>query len=302
MEDIKFIINGKRESDPNLQNSIKKVETQRGKKLNIYFTKGEDGEIKREISNESNLKRVVAGGGDGTINQVLNAIKSSKSDLELAILPLGTANDFANSASIPLDIESAINLAIDGDTFGVDVGIVNGKYFLNVATGGFGAQITVETPPALKNLLGGKAYALTGVLKLFSFSPIQAELIVDGYQIQSNAISIAVCNGRQAGGGVVLSPEASIDDGKLDVALFTLDAISLPPHLLAPQKSIFSNLSFRKIFRVSSVKFIPKSGLKLMNLDGEPYEAENFEFEIKQADTKVVLPPKSPLLLNGGRA
>ena len=296
MKEIKFIINGKRESDPTLQNAIKEIEAKRGERLNIYFTKGIDGEIEEAISSDKNIKRVVAGGGDGTINQVLNALIKVNPNLELAILPLGTANDFATSASIPLDITLAISLALDGESRKVDAGMVNGKYFMNVASGGFGAQITIETPPALKNILGGKAYALTGFLKLFSFTPIEGELMIEDHIVESRTIATAICNGRQAGGGVVLSPEACIDDGKLDIVLFTLDKISIPPNLRPMNRGIFEEFSIRKIFRASKIKFTPKNGLKLMNLDGEPYEAESFEFEVVKDALKLVLPPDSPLL------
>ncbi len=298
MNEIKFIINGKRKDDLKLQEAIENIQKKREIKLDIYFTKGVEGEIFEEIKKE-NLKKVVAGGGDGTINQVLNALLKVNPNLELAILPLGTANDFATAARIPFNLEEGINLALDGESFFVDYVKVNQKYFLNVATGGFGAQITISTPPALKNILGGKAYALTGLLKLFSFVPIEGTLWIDGYEVESSAIAVAVCNARQAGGGVILAPEACIDDGKLDIALFTFKNVEAPAHLQPKTNSILSRFSFRKLFRGSKVKFKPKNGLKIMNLDGEPFEAEVFEFEIIPSKLKLTLPSNSPLL--GGR-
>jgi len=295
-KDVKFIINGKRENDPRLLSALDELKAL-GIELNIFFTKKD---IPLKDAFKDHPKRVVAGGGDGTINMVLNEILKLSNRPQLAILPLGTANDFASSAQIPFDIKLAILLALNGDSSKVDIVKVNEKFFLNVATGGFGAIITTQTPPILKNLLGGTAYALTGVLKLFSFTPIEGKMIInDHFEVEGKTFATAVCNGKQAGGGVILSPTAYIDDGILDVVLFTFDNILVPEHLAPPSDDIFGQIPFRKIFRASKVKFIPKSDIKVINLDGEPYSATEFEFEILPAELELILPKNSPLLSKG---
>ena len=247
---------------------------------------------------EHGIERIVAGGGDGTIHQILNALMHFPLEKrpELAILPLGTANDFATAAEIPLDPYEALLMAINGRAVAVDVAEVNERYFLNVASAGFGAQITTQTPPELKNILGGSAYALTGILKLFSFAPFRGRMRMGKHQFEGSSFATAVCNGRQAGGGMILSPQAYIDDGLLDLVLFTLDPIDLPSEYLSPSETLFGSLPFKKILRVPEVEFFPESEPRRINLDGEPYEAESFHFRIHSKKLGLILPDTCPML------
>ena len=97
-------------------------------------------------------------------NQGLDALLRCRQDErpELAILPLGTANDFATGCGIPSDPFAALELARQGKVQSVDAVRANDQYFLNVACGGFGAQVTAETPLVLKNFLGGRGIYTLG--------------------------------------------------------------------------------------------------------------------------------------------
>ena len=248
---------------------------------------------------DDGIERIVAGGGDGTLNLVLNALMHLPAEErpEMAIFPVGTANDFARSAGISPDLVEALILAIDGRASPVDIGRVNDRFFLNVATGGFGAQVTTETPPELKNLLGGAAYALTGFLKLFDFIPMRGTMNIGELSFEGSTFATAVCNGRQAGGGMLLAPDALIDDALLDIVLYTLDNLPVPATLAPPSSPLGWLLPFKKIFRASEVEFIPEeSGLRRINLDGEPYEANRFLFGIHPGSLRLVLPQNTPLL------
>ena len=96
---------------------------------------------------------------------------TSKPSASLGILPLGTANDLARACGIPLDPFAALRLAVSAAATDVDVGRANGRSFMNVATGGFGTQVTVATPNELKKILGSAAYFLTGVTHFSSIRP-----------------------------------------------------------------------------------------------------------------------------------
>src|SRR5690606_9007210 len=122
---------------------------------------------------EEGLPLVLAGGGDGTLNEVAGALAALQRDADalpaLGVLPLGTANDFATSAAIPADPAAALDLALQAaprpvDAVRVHAGDVE-RWFLNVATGGFGTEATVETPDELKRTLGRLAYLLTGLAR-----------------------------------------------------------------------------------------------------------------------------------------
>jgi YegS/Rv2252/BmrU family lipid kinase len=129
----------------------------------------------------------------------------------LGILPLGTANDFAHSAAIP-DLTAALQLAANAPPRWIDLGLLNGKPFVNIVSGGFGSRVTVETDPELKRRLGGLAYVLTGIAEL---SANRGSFRAEGFSSEGPFVAVAIGNGRQAGGGVPLCPDALIDDGLL---------------------------------------------------------------------------------------
>ena len=167
---------------------------------------------------------------------------------------------------------------------------------MNVATGGIGARITAETPPELKNFLGGGAYTLSAVMKALSFEHSHGKMISENGEIEGAFIASALCNGRQAGGGQVLSPNAYINDGLLDAVIileFSLvDVAQVVSELL--DSSIKGE--FVKRFQTTWVESIPKN-IRYVNLDGEPYEAEKIHFEILPKEIEMILPKNCPCLL-----
>ena len=120
---------------------------------------------------------IVAGGGDGTINEVFAAAYAAglPAGCSLGILPLGTANDFAHAAGVPVqDPLAALQLAASAAPQLIDIGLLNDKPFVNLVSGGFGSRVTVETDPELKKRLGGLAYVLTGISRFASSRPTAA--------------------------------------------------------------------------------------------------------------------------------
>jgi lipid kinase YegS len=250
-----------------------------------------------EASREG-VKRIVAAGGDGTLNEVISGLSSLPKEQrpEVAILPLGTANDFATACEIPHYPLEALRLALEGEATLVDVAKANERYFMNVATGGIGAQITAETPSELKNFLGGGAYTLSAVMKALSFTHSHGKMISEDGELEGAFIASALCNGRQAGGGQLLSANAYINDGLLDAVVileFSLvDVAQVVSELL--DSSIKGK--FVKRFQTTWVESIPKN-MRFVNLDGEPYEAEKIHFEILPKEIEMVLPKNCPCLL-----
>src|SRR5262245_65181229 len=119
-------------------------------------------------------QRIVAGGGDGTLNAVVNAMirEDIRPKASLGLLPLGTANDFAKGAGIDAkDLISALELACTGSPTKIDVGRMNDQYFITVASAGFGAEVTATTPPDMKKFLGGMAYLIMGLIKECQLGP-----------------------------------------------------------------------------------------------------------------------------------
>ncbi len=141
---------------------------------------------------------MIAGGGDGTINEVATALVERGGKMALGILPLGTANDFATSVGIPQDLASALKLAIVGRDVPIDIARVNDKTgFINMATGGFGTRITTETPEKLKAALGGVSYLIHGLMRMDTLKPDRCEIRGENFHWQGDALVIGIGNGRR---------------------------------------------------------------------------------------------------------
>lgn len=160
---------------------------------------------------------VVAVGGDGTVNEVVNGLHGT--DVPLGILPLGTANDFARQVGIPLDADAAMGVILDTAPVRIDTAELNGRRYLNVSTGGVGAEATAETPAEAKEALGFIAYAITGVKKLVELTSRRAYFAGPGFEYRGDFLLFAVGNGRATGAGTALTPHASLTDGLLDLCI-----------------------------------------------------------------------------------
>ena len=210
---IRILLNGKKAALDPVRDAIFRARTDGPVEVRTTWEKGDVHRLVQEALAEG-CKRLVAGGGDGTVKEVVDALMTLRQEdrPELALLPLGTANDFASACGIPDNPLSATTLAQTGKACSVDCIRANEHHFINVASGGFGADVTANTPVELKNFLGGGAYTISGLIQAVKFSPYQGELRTPDGTLKSKAILGAVCNGRQAGGGQQLAPNALIND------------------------------------------------------------------------------------------
>lgn len=241
----------------------------------------------------------VAAGGDGTLNEVVNGILDIESDRQIAaaVVPLGTANDFAVSCGLldhtPAD---ALRLAAGGKIQPIDVGKLNGRYFINVVSGGFGAEVSANTPPEMKQMLGGAAYSLMGLVHAFNFRPYEARIEIDDQSREVLLLMLAVGNGRQCGGGYRVAPRARIDDGFLDVVLArNADYIQWRAVYQEMADPDLDEHQFVDYHRLRSFRMETEEPFH-MNLDGEPLQGKSFEFEICEKRLPFVLPRGCPML------
>src|SRR5215470_8720684 len=223
MTAVRLVLHGKQAQNPAVRAAVA-AERAAGHRIEVRVTwEGGDGARLAEEASRLGFERVAAGGGDGTINEVASGLLAARSadgrGPALAIVPLGTANDFAHACHIPLDPSAALRLASSAEPRRIDVGRVAGRPFINLATGGFGTEITVETRPELKKALHGAAYLITGLTRLAEVRPVKASFTGPGFSWAGELLVLAVGNGRQAGGGHILCPEALVDDGLLDVSI-----------------------------------------------------------------------------------
>jgi lipid kinase YegS len=182
----------------------------------LTFEEG-DAVIAARAAAERGVDVVVAVGGDGTVNEVANGLADT--DVPLGIVPLGTANDFARQAGIPVDPAHALDLVIVRPPTTIDSVTLNGRRFINVSTAGLGAEATAETPREAKKALGPLAYAITGMRKFSQLEARRARFAGPGFEHRCGFLLFAVGNARETGGGTALTPRASVIDGLLDVCI-----------------------------------------------------------------------------------
>ncbi|AIR67176.1 lipid kinase YegS [Cedecea neteri] len=290
-----LILNGKGAGNPQLREAVHTLREE-GYTLHIRVT-WEKGDAERYIEEALSLgvDTVVAGGGDGTINEIATCLAklSSGSRPALGILPLGTANDFATSAGIPEDCEKALRLALFGKATNIDLVQVNDEaFFINMATGGFGTRITTETPEKLKAALGGVSYFIHGLMRMDMLKPDRCDIRGEGFSWQGDALVIGIGNGRQAGGGQQLCPEALINDGLLELRIFTGEDLlpALLTTLTRPEENPNIIEGKSAWFEISAPHEIT------FNLDGEPLSGRHFRIEVHPNALACRLPPHCPLL------
>lgn len=167
---------------------------------------------------------VILGGGDGSVSSVVDFFVGGEETLGL--LPLGTANDFARTLGIPTDLAQACETIARGKVVDIDLGIVGGNYYVNVASLGLGVEATQALSPWFKRNAGALAYPLAAVKAFFKHEPFGATLTFpDGDHPTATfgrLLQVAVGNGRFYGGGMVVAPDAGIDDRTLDVYVIEL--------------------------------------------------------------------------------
>jgi diacylglycerol kinase (ATP) len=238
---------------------------------------------------------VFAGGGDGTLNEVLNGIAAVPNGLAqtvLGVIPLGTGNDFATALGFPDDIAAVLD-ALDLDTpRAVDVGVVNGHHFINVSAGGFMAEVSDAVGTQLKSVAGKLAYLIGGAQVLFTHEPVRAAISwTDAGALSRDRLDLhafAVCNSRQIGGGRLIAPDALIDDGRLDVCLIQ----SMPLTDFVGLLRLVSNGDHVddervRYFRAASIDLAFDRELKV-NTDGQVLDATRCEYRVLPRAVRLV--------------
>jgi diacylglycerol kinase (ATP) len=262
----------------------------------ITFEAGDARRFATEAA-ERGAEVVVAAGGDGTINEVVNGLNDwaeagGHDELpRLAVIPLGTANDFAGGLRVPKDPEEALAVAVEGKRYPVDLAALNGRAFLNVSSGGFGAEATDEASDEMKRMLGPIAYVITGVKKFVTLTPCKArftsgrEVLHDG-----DFLIFAVGNAQRTGGGVRLTSAADLSDGLLDVciveAMTHMEFVRIAPQLRAGNHVEHEKVIYRQVRSVTVEAEVDLS----VNVDGEPMSSRRFEYRMLPRQVTVMAP------------
>jgi lipid kinase YegS len=280
-----LVLHRKSANEPSVKEAVRYV---RGQGIDLRVRIPWNKKDKRRVVKEAlsaGSTRIIAGGGDGTINAVVNALvgKGKKPPrAAMGMLPLGTANDFAHGLGLPVDdLGRCMEIACTKPPRKIDVGRANSRCFINVASGGFGAEITATTPVAMKKALGGGSYTIMGLIKAFSLEPYEGRLLVPGEEpLEGAMLVMAAGNNRLAGGGFEVAPEARLDDGLLDVAAVRhrpdADLKGLAKELKTPTSPDNEILFYRQL-----AEFTIEGREDLhFNMDGEPVRERSFAFSV----------------------
>lgn len=231
---------------------------------------------------------VVAVGGDGTVNEVMQALVGTR--VALGVLPTGTGNVWAAQVGIPTDLARAVKVLREGWLRRVDVGIAGDRYFLLMAGVGYDAAVTRSTSSKTKRRLGILAYVVAGVSVALGYVGWPMTINVNGDQRQYRALLVVLGNSRRYGGPVSVTAEARIDDGLLDVCVFKgvgflhaawyVFAVLLGRHLRDPGVVYFRAARLR----------IGSERTLFVQVDGETIGTTPMAFGVRPRALSVVVP------------
>jgi diacylglycerol kinase (ATP) len=173
---------------------------------------------------DESYKYILVAGGDGTIDSAVNYMLNNNINLPLAILPCGTANDFAKFIKIPQDIEAACELILNSTPKKIDIGKINNKYFVNVASAGLFTDVSQKTDVNIKNTIGKLAYYLKGLEQLPNFRKLKIKIKSKHKNFDGDMYLMFVFNGQTAG-NFKFAYKAKADDGLLDVIIIKACAL-----------------------------------------------------------------------------
>ncbi|WP_199562667.1 diacylglycerol/lipid kinase family protein [Pedobacter chinensis] len=243
-----------------------------------------------ELADEAAIKNfdvIVAAGGDGTINEV--ATKVLKHNIILGVLPLGSGNGLARFLTIPKNLRQAI-LAINAFKIDkIDTAVFNNKCFFNLAGMGFDAHLSSVFSGDKKRGLTG--YIKLGLQEVFSYKAEEYLINIDGKDYKRKAFAISIANSSQYGNDVYISPNASVQDGLLDVCIIKPFPIwKLPVLSYIMLKGTAETSDMIEIIRGKNIK-ITRKNPGPVHVDGEPLQMDaEIEISINPLSLKVIIP------------
>lgn len=251
---------------------------------------GHATEIAREYAAKGRC-RIYSVGGDGTVNEIVNGIAGT--DASLGIIPTGSGNDFVRSfIKEKMDIKDMIVRTINGEDKNIDLARVNEKYYINISSVGFDANVVYNADKFKKvpGITGSMAYLISIIYTIFLKKVCDVRIDIDGKKIEQKLILAAIANGRYYGGGIIPTPDAKIDDGLLDICLVRdisrIKMFSLFPKYIKGQHEQLKQVSFYKARKIS----IESKDMLCLNIDGEIVEERNIRFEILEKSIKIIYP------------
>lgn len=242
----------------------------RGILVVFYRTRREGNEAFIPFVREVNPDGLLVAGGDGTVHEIVNLMMKGSLDLPLGIIGSGTSNDFATYLGVNTDLEAYLDTIASGRTRRVDLGLMDGTYFINVASGGAMACIAHEVNARIKNSLGKMAYYLKGIGELPKFRYFPLKIEADGAHYELETFLFVIINSPVVGSMKNVANGVAVDDGKLD--LLSIGKCSIPKLMSITADLIAGKpVSEREdVLHVQAKHFRIESGIPVeSDIDGE---------------------------------
>lgn len=260
----------------------------------VTFEAGDARRFARAARRRADL--LVVAGGDGTLNEVVNGLARKGRRPRLAVVPAGTANDFATGIGLPTDdLDACLRIATTGRAVPVDIARANGRAFINVSVGGLGTYATRDASPETKRLLGPLAYMLRGAKEIAGATPERARFRADRDVVYDGEfLFFAVGNGRLTGGGTPIAPAADHSDGRIDLVVLKsvprLELMRLLPAIRAGEHDEHPEVLYVQAREVD----VRVEGEMAVNVDGEPVDASRLRYRATGEVVEVMMPWDPP--------
>jgi diacylglycerol kinase (ATP) len=243
-----------------------------GAKIHTTSTPGDALRLARELVRKGS-HYIIAAGGDGTLNEVINGVAQHAKDVQVGLLPLGTGNDFARTLNLPSSVEENIDILLSQHTRAIDLVRVKSdrtRFLINVSAGGFSGLVDEKLTPEIKRNWGPLAYVRSAAAAFPDLHGYGTTIVLDDKERLSLCLyNIIVANGRYVAGGLPVAPEADPSDGLLDIIL--ISKTSKPEIvLLAAQMLLGKHISNKAVVcrRAAKISIRSRPGM-WFNADGE---------------------------------
>ena len=299
MKKAKFIIN----PSSGRQNFLKNIEGMIGKLImdqivnhvDVFYTEKQDDAKNEAMSmKKGEYDFVVAIGGDGTLNEVVNGVALGKNETPIAVISAGTVNDFANYLSLPQGIDEFCDLIRDFNIKEVDLGRIDGTYFMNVLAGGLLSDVGYKVPKELKAIFGKMAYYVECAKdipkNLFHSIPISVK--TEEFSKECECLLFIVANSQSVGGFRNAAPLASVSDGLLDVLILKkVEVAQLSNLLLKIVQGDHINQPNVEYFQTKKIHIdILDDSKVVVDYDGECFGELPVTIEVVPKAVKIIVP------------
>ncbi len=289
MKSYKFIVNpiaggGKARA---LMPKIKEFFKASGVDFDIYQTKGPCDAIEAASrAAEEGFDIIVAAGGDGTVNEILNGLAGTRAIL--AVIHGGKGNDFATAVHMPRDLDSACKALLRAETKDIDLGKVMDRFFINSVGVGFDATVALRVNRGIKPFKGTSAYIYAFFETLWSYKLVEMEIDLGNGPIEAAPLLVAVGIGQAYGGGMRIVPDAIQDDGLFDVCIFNnMNRLALIYHFPKVFSGKLKQLEQAGMYRASEIK-LNLSEVSPLHMEGEILFGDKMHFTLKPKGMKVL--------------